>query len=228
MSSIVLDEEVSIPFGIDNLESFREWCLSESFPENVRIDFIDGSIEVEMPPENQGSHGSPKSEISSFLHRRLKELGEGKVFIDRMRYTCPDADLSVEPDVLYVSYEALRTGRARFVPSRTEPGDFVEIEGAADLVVELVSRGSVSKDTRRLPPRYFRAGVREYWLVDARGRELKFSIHRRGRSGFVRVRPNKAGFQRSDVLGGAYRLVRRRDPVGLWEYDLLEQSTDDR
>jgi hypothetical protein len=51
---------------------------------------------------------------------------------------------------------------------RWKPGGFIEVEGAADLVVEILSDSSVGKDTRRLPEAYAKAGVGELWLVDAR------------------------------------------------------------
>ncbi len=39
-----------------------------------------------------------------------------------------------------------------------DAGRYVELEGAPDLVVEIVSDSSVAKDTQRLPPRYAAAG----------------------------------------------------------------------
>lgn len=55
-----------------------------------------------------------------------------------------------------------------------EPTD--RIDGASDLVVEIVNDSSVAKDTRRLPERYATAGVPELWLVDARGEAVDFGI----------------------------------------------------
>ena len=42
--------------------------------------------------------------------------------------------------------------------------------------MEIVSDSSVVKDTRQLRQAYARAGVHEYWLVDARGEDLLFEI----------------------------------------------------
>lgn len=96
---------------------------------------------------------------------------------------------------------------------------YIEIEGSPDLIVEIVSESSMTKDTRRLPERYFLAGVLEYWFVDARGKDLVFHIHRR-RGRFVRVKPDAHGFQKSTVLGRRFRFTRRRDDLGMWFYDL--------
>ena len=54
----------------------------------------------------------------------------------------------------------------------------MELEGP-DLVVEIVSDSSVTKDTQRLPLSYWQAGVTEYWLVDVGGERLSFQIYSR-------------------------------------------------
>ncbi len=108
------------------------------------------------------------------------------------------------------------------MPAAGKVDDFIEIEGGPDLIVEIVSPSSVTKDTRRLPPAYFDAGVREYWLVDARGSELVFQIFRRGESTFEQVVSDAEGFQRSDVLACRYRLERVRGRRDEWRYDLRE------
>ena len=125
------------------------------------------------------------------------------------------ADLSCEPDVCLVSWDNLRTGRVRYLlaPKPSDPLDLLEIEGGPDLVVEIISPSSVAKDTRRLPSAYFAAGVLELWLADARGTDIKFTIYRRGRLAFKPVAADEDGFQRSAVLGRAFRLSRRPGPV---------------
>src|SRR5256885_8764701 len=45
---------------------------------------------------------------------------------------------------------------------------YLELEGTPDMVLEVVSESSVQKDTKRLRQLYWQAGIREYWLVDAR------------------------------------------------------------
>jgi Uma2 family endonuclease len=97
---------------------------------------------------------------------------------------------------------------------------YVEVEGAPDLVVEIVSDRSVTKDTVRLPVAYWRAGVLEYWLMDARGEELFFRIHHRGPSGYVPAVIDAEGFQSSIVFGRRFRLTRRRGRRGGWTFDL--------
>jgi Uma2 family endonuclease len=96
------------------------------------------------------------------------------------------------------------------------------VEGPPDLVVEIVSDHSVTKDTRRLPQAYFKAGVREFWLADARAEPAVFRIHRPGENAYEAVEPDADGFQRSEVFGRSFRLDARRDPKGHWGFDLQE------
>jgi len=50
-SSIIFEERVEIPMDVRTLADFRRWALSEHFPQTGRIDFVAGSIEVDMSPE---------------------------------------------------------------------------------------------------------------------------------------------------------------------------------
>ena len=64
-----------------------------------------------------------------------------------------------------------------------EADRYGEEEGAPHLVVEIVSDRSVTKDTVRLLAAYWRSGILEYWLLDARGENLTFQIDHRGPAG---------------------------------------------
>jgi len=52
----------------------------------------------------------------------------------------------------------------------------LELEGTPDMVLEVVSASSVVKDTETLLQLYWQAGIPEYWLVDARGEALEFTV----------------------------------------------------
>jgi hypothetical protein len=75
-----------------------------------------------------------------------------------------------------------------------------------------------------LPSAYFQAGVREFWLADARGEKPIFIIHSPGLNGFEPVAADADGFQPSAVLGCRYRLDASRDTDGNWEFDLREEA----
>lgn len=214
-------EILRIPRQVRDLAGFRAWAASDSFPERGRIDYLAGRIEVEMSPEELNTHGLVKSEIGAVLHFLVTRTGRGEIYIDRGRISSPKADLSVEPDVVVVLWDSLDSGRLRKVPTAGgEPDRFIEMEGAPDIVVEVVSQSSVGKDLRRLPPLYAAAGVPELWLIDARGESIRFSLLRLASNGYERVMPDVRGWARSPRLGVRFRLARWEPRPGCRGYRL--------
>jgi Uma2 family endonuclease len=221
MATIVFEEQIEIPMSLHSLAEFRRWALSDEFPDRGRIDYLAGRIEVDTSPEDFFCHGTLKGEIYGVLYQRVKQGQLGYLVTDSTRVSCPLAELSAEPDIVFVSLDTLSDGRARLVPKTTgEPGRYVEIEGAPDFVAEIISDGSVNKDTQRLPKAYYLAGVREFWLSDARSEPLRFQIHCRGPLGFEGVEPDGDGYQRSSVFGCSFRLDGLRNEQGHWSFDL--------
>lgn len=221
VTTILFEERFEMPLDIGSLSDFRRWARSPAFPADGRVDFVTGRIEVDMSPEDLFTHGIVKTEILGVLWRRVKAGRLGHLFSDRTRVSSPAADLSAEPDIVFLSGETLDAGTVHLVPgSGSEEGRYVEIEGGPDLTVEIVRDSSATKDTARLPEAYHRAGTLEYWLVDARREQLLFRIHRRGRAGFEPVAPDPDGYQASALFDCAFRLDRSRDRRGHPTYDL--------
>ncbi len=216
------EESVHIPRqATRGLAGFRAWAVSSCFPEHGRIDFLAGDLEVDMSPEDLHTHGVVKTEISTILNLLVAHAGLGEIYIDRARISSPRADLSVEPDVVVVFWETLDSGRLRYIPAASgEPDRYVEMEGAPDLVVEIVSDSSEKKDLTRLPPLYAAAGVPELWLVDARKKPIRFEIRRLGLDGYETVTPDAKGWRSSPQLGRRFHLVRKEVRPGRWIYRL--------
>lgn len=213
-------QNVLIP-PLDSFAAFQEWTASEEFPERGRIDYVAGRIEVDMAPEELDAHGSVKIAVIYSLEGLVRTTRLGRLYSDRVRISSVEADLSVEPDVVFVSRRSLTTGRVRRVPkARSRPGRYIEIQGAPDLIMEIVSDSSVVKDTQDLPPAYWRAGVDEYWLADARGEQLQFQIHHRGPAGWERAPADPEGFQYSTVFERRFRLTRETEEDGEPLFDL--------
>ena len=223
-TTLLLDQGVEIP-AIGDLADFRRWALSDDFPQRGRIDYVAGRIEVDLSPEDLFTHGTLKAEIAVRIAVRVGELDLGHTVIAETRISSAAGDVSAEPDVVVMTYAAVDDGRVRFVPKASgEPDRYVEVEGGPDLIVEILSDSSEKKDLRRLPVAYFKAGVRELWLVDARGPELRFQIHARGTEAFVPVDVDAEGAQHSDVLQARYSLERSRHARGHWIYRLRRTS----
>jgi Uma2 family endonuclease len=219
--AVIFEERVRIPVEAHTLDSFRRWAFSEEFPEEGRIDFLGGDVEVDMSPEDLFTHGAVKAAVSRVLGQIVAEGDRGEVFIDSTRLTNPRVGLSAEPDVVVVLWPSLESGSVRLVPAASEGSErFRELEGAADLVVEVVSDRSVGKDNERLPPLYAAAGVTELWLIDARGPEIRFSIRRLEDGRYREVEADNEGWAASPVLQESFRLTRSRSRVGTWRYAL--------
>lgn len=220
--AVIFEEDLRIPEDAFTFEGFQRWVESEEFPETGRIDYLGGDIEVDMSPEDLYTHSAVKSAISARLHFLVMEHNLGDVFIDRARLGSRFAGLSVEPDVVVVLGSSLDAGKIRLTPSsRKGPNRYSGLEGAADVVVEIVSDGSVKKDTQRLPPLYASAGVPELWIVDGRGEDLRFDINELQGGQYMRLDPDSEGWIRSPQLGHDFRLIRRSsDRPGVWRYTL--------
>ncbi len=78
-----------------------------------------------------------------------------------------EASLSAEPDLTCVSWSSFERERVLRTQRAGTSDDYIELLGSPDLVVEIVSDTSVRKDTVLLRKAYGRAGVEEYWLIDA-------------------------------------------------------------
>jgi Uma2 family endonuclease len=224
--AIIDEENLRIPEDAFTFDGFQRWIDSGEFPETGRIDYLEGDVEVDMSPEDLYTHGAVKTAITLKLGYLVVESDLGDVFIDRARVRSRFVDLSVEPDIVVVFGRSLEAGKVRLMPAaaRKGPDRFSALEGAVDLVVEIVSDGSVKKDTKRLPRLYARAGIPELWIVDARGEDLRFQIHALQDGSYVTADPDSEGWVRSPQLGADFRLVRRRSSPYPWRYTLQHRQ----
>ena len=215
------------PGRLETLHDFLTWARSDRFPESGRYDWVRGRPEVELL-EASFSHGGPKAELCRAVLTRVHHLRTGFVYVGEMRVTSdPEhspAEVSAEPDIVYISSERSHSGRITVVPKKNRSAEYIEIVGPPDLIAEVVSDSSVEKDTVRLFREYHLLGVDEYWLVDVREEPDSFVIHRRGTDGFVPVPADADGFAASAVLGCRFRLDRETLPTGEPFY-VLQQRT---
>jgi Uma2 family endonuclease len=212
-------DRVRVPAAAFDLQGFRRWVKAPDFPERVRATFVAGELFVQMSPESIESHNKVKAEVTAEIVRLVRDENLGETYADGTLLTNEQAGISTEPDLSFASWETLRSGRLHLVERARAEGDYVEIVGAPDLVVEIVSDSSVRKDQVRLREAYARAGIPEYWIVDARGIEIAFEILVLDADAY---RPSKdaEGRPLSRALGRRAILERDRNPVGRWTYRL--------
>lgn len=218
MATVVSTEgSLQIPAWVTDLASFRRWAASDEFPEEGRICFINGEVWADMSWQQVFSHVAVKNAINVTLNKVVQQTANGRYWPDGLRLYSEAADLSAVPDGSYISYNAMRTGRVRLVEGR-EAG-YIGVDGAPELVIEVVSDSSEDKDYERQMRAYFDAGVKEYWVIDARSQPGKFDIYKASAKGFAAVRKT-GGWVKSAVLGRSFRLNVGKDPLGNPDYVL--------
>ncbi len=213
---VIESDEVSVPEWVTDLDSFRRWADREDFPETGRICYLNGEVWVDMSKEQIITHVDVKSEIVAVLRPLVKTARMGRLLGDGVFLTNVDANFAVVPDAVFVSHAASQD-RVRLLEGKKR--GYVEMEGSPDLVLEVVSDSSVRKDTQQLREDYWEAGIREYWLVDARKEPLSFDILRHMPKGY-RTTPKKDGWIKSNVFGKSFRLTEGTNEVGDPEYTL--------
>ena len=183
-------------------EEFLAWA-----GDDIRAEWVDGEVVVFMPV------GKRHVLLISFLFRLIGAYAEirrlGQVYGDPFEQWTRGGRAVRRPDIVFLAADHLD----RF----TAEG----FEGAVDLVVEVVSDDSETRDRREKRAEYAAVGVPEYWIVEGReGRQgVEFLILQPDGS-YAEVSPDSAGRLWSRVLPGFWL-----DPAWL-ETDPLPDIVD--
>lgn len=122
--------------------------------ESQRMEWVNGEVIIHMPPLVR--HQKLVHFLSLLLGLFTDFFKRGTVLTGPIEMKALPDGSAREPDILFVATENL----TRLTPHR--------LVGPADLVVEIVSDDSVSRDRTDKFYEYQDAGVREYWLIDPR------------------------------------------------------------
>jgi Uma2 family endonuclease len=218
---VFVQGQIVIPDWVDDLDSFCHWRLSEDAPEQGEIAFLDTGIWVDLSMEEFLTHNQVKAAYDFGIMSVVQPALLGRYVPDRMLLKNTQANLSSEPDGLFFTWETMRSGRLQLVE---KPGQgFMELAGTPDLVLEIVSKTSVNKDTVLLRELYWKAGIAEYWLVDAREGKLSFEILQSTPEGYVNT-PAADGWIPSKVLGKQFQLQHKTDPLGHVQFFLVSRA----
>ncbi len=216
------DTIIEVPPSANSLAGFTTWTQSPEFPQQGRISFIDGRILIDMSPERAESHTKLKQVINRVIDTLVCDADLGEYYPDGITLRNESGNVSNEPDGLFVSWGALQSGKCR--PGADEQsGDHVDLVGTPDWVCEILSDSSVKKDKQDLREAYHRAGIPEYWLIDARGEDIDFQVLVWQPDGYV-VNEEQAGWTFSPVFDRHFKLARERNRVGRWRYLLDVRS----
>ena len=118
--------------------------------DDERWELLDG--ELIMPPAPGTRHQRIQVNLGVRLVQFLESMGFGKVYFSPTDVVLSDTDV-VQPDLLFVS-----TGRLDIVTP-------ANIQGAPDLVVEILSPATSERDRGYKRELYARHGVKEYWML---------------------------------------------------------------
>jgi len=136
--------QVKLKFRLEDYQHLPE-------SETKRYELLGG--ELMMVPAPSWFHQS----IAGTLFQLLVQFVKGKA-LGEVRFAPLDVVLSehdvVQPDLIYLSKERLDLVREGMV------------QGAPDLVVEILSPATAGRDQTYKRTLYARSGVREYWLAD--------------------------------------------------------------
>ena len=182
-----------------------------------------------MSPEDLFTHGTVKTHIVSILAQIVDADDLGHLFTDRTRIVHRGANMSVEPDIVFVRHESIDEGHVKLVPKASaDPDRYVEMEGVVDLVVEIVSDSSSIKDTQRLRDAYANAEIPEYWIVDARNASIQFVVLELREGTYYESLTDEHGFHLSTLFSRKFQLNRHRGRGNRWKYQLTSLPITER
>lgn len=142
-------------------EEFRAWLERRPASDIHHYELIRGQI-IMSPPAGW-PHGSVGSNLNLILGSHIRSKRLGRVLDSSTGYDLPSGD-TLEPDVSFISNSRFAAGPAPV------PGRFLRI--VPDLVVEILSASSASRDRIEKAAIYAQNGVDECWIVDSRRREI--------------------------------------------------------
>lgn len=169
--------------------SYDEWQSWYGSDDRRRGEWVGGEVVPFMPP--LVSH----AEIVDLLHDliglfvRRQRLGRG--FSESIELWLPISQVARLPDIVFI----LNQHADRLTSHR--------LEGYADLVVEVVSADSVTRDRQQKFAEYQAAGIPEYWIADPRPRRQTLAMYALDAHGSYQEVPSDAnGYFHSRVLAG--------------------------
>jgi Uma2 family endonuclease len=127
-------------------------------PEDKRYELIEG--EFFMVPSPSYQHQAISIELFRALDNYARSRSLGKVIYAPLDVVLSEENV-LQPDIMFISRERLNIITER------------NIQGAPDLVVEILSPATAQRDKELKQKLYARFGIREYWLVDPSARTIE-------------------------------------------------------
>lgn len=164
------------------LEEFLQWT-----DEDVWAEWIEGEVRFLSPVSDQHADLNDflRSILRMFVERHRAGIVRGEPFVVRL----PVPNVVYSPDVFFLSESRRHLMRPTY------------LDGAPDLVVEIVSPESQLRDKQEKLQNYQKAGVCEYWLIDPAEQVMR--VYTLGEDGLYHpLQPDREGRYHSTVLSG--------------------------
>ena len=139
-------------------------------PEDKRYELLDGDLVVTPAPGE--AHQRVSRNLTILLGQSVKLTGAGHIYAAPFDVVLSDTDV-VQPDLLFVSKER------EYVITEAN------VQGAPDLVVEILSPSTAERDQTFKRALYAKHGVKEFWLVDTAAKTVTVLL--RNSQGFAVV-----------------------------------------
>ncbi len=137
--------------------TYEDW---ERLPDDGnRYEVIDGVLYMSPPPSI--SHQTASGSLLFAITQHVRRRNLGRVFAAPTGVRLPGHPVPFQPDIFFISAE-----RRAIIGKQY-------IEGAPDLIVEILSPANWPYDRQEKFTVYQSAGVPEYWIVDYRARTVE-------------------------------------------------------
>ena len=140
----------------------KRWTYEDYYrlDDERRYEISNGELIPMQPPSPDSSHQRESLRLAILLHDFVAKRKLGEVLVAPLDVVFDEAN-TAQPDVMFIS-----KANAGIVQKRG-------IFGAPDLVVEILSPGSIRRDRYEKQTLYARFGVKEYWLLDHANQSLE-------------------------------------------------------
>jgi Uma2 family endonuclease len=156
--------------------TYKDYCAT---PDDERYELLNGNLM--MVPAPNMKHQRVLARLHLELGRFTQEHALGEVYIPPSDVVLSATNV-VQPDLLFIS----RAREHRLTDKN--------VQGAPDLVVEILSPSTADKDLGYKHDLYGRHGVLEYWIVDPNAETVAVHRQRDGRLELAET------FERHDTL----------------------------
>lgn len=146
-----------------------QWTIDDYMrlvdPPGFRYELIEGQLY--MSPSPSFWHQNSLGELFALMKTFVREHQLGTVVFAPMDVVIDRGETQtvVQPDLIFISNE--RKGIIKRI-----------IEGAPDLLVEILSASTAQRDRITKTALYISNGVREYWIVDPENRRIEVWVAR--------------------------------------------------